>query len=349
MGSENISTTSGDRSHDDADSPENPAAETCLFNAAPEEDDNDTLMAYADDEYEEDEDIQSGYGEEEEEEDDDDDDNMGDSHSGPDVPQVPHQQDLDLPDAYPSDMSDDEGGAPLAVDDPDHLANDPDVSDFVSPEAFMATFPAENLPSIQNFLHHISQPTILPMPVADFPYLSQYLSYHDNAAAAADPTPAPAPPAVPMGALQVLQVQQLGAPSAEDEEDDDNDMMFLGAPGAHPMALSNPNPNTLGPGNPGLVDFLRHWARDGAMLKSRDRDRPFPWINKINDLSATRRTDVLYTDLAGDQCDFQGIDWEDLGVTREEARLQRRNSYANYVNLVGSDIWNVSCLPLHVP
>ncbi|KAF7913781.1 uncharacterized protein EAF01_000187 [Botrytis porri] len=39
-------------------------------------------------------------------------------------------------------------------------------------------------------------------------------------------------------------------------------------------------------------------------------------------------------DLQGEECDIQRIDWDDLGVTRLEARQRRRATYKNYTNLV---------------
>jgi len=115
---------------------------------------------------------------------------------------------------------------------------------------------------------------------------------------------------------------------------------WLEAP--HPVGLTNPNPLTLGPSNYGLIDFLRHWARDGRDDRpgfARDRSS-LPWPNRVNALSNSQDiTQVRYADLEGDQCDFQGVDWEDLGVRRKEARERRLLTYNNYVNRQGSDRW----------
>lgn len=114
---------------------------------------------------------------------------------------------------------------------------------------------------------------------------------------------------------------------------------------AHPLALSNPNPTMLGPGNYGLTDFLHRWARQSRPTQAASRERGrFPWPNKINELAAKEVARVRYDDLGGDRCDMQGIDWRELGVSRSEARERRLLTYNNYVNNEGSDRWTVSSL-----
>jgi len=148
-------------------------------------------------------------------------------------------------------------------------------------------------------------------------------------------------------AALLQQLQQLE--QFVDDVEGDGFTWFQG----HPLALSNPNPNTLGPGNYGLVDFLKHWAGHApgveslSRVLSRDRGR-LPWMSKINEQAQTHLTHVQYADLEGDQCDFQGIDWEDLGVTRREARERRLLTYTNYVNKAGSDRWSVRTPPFSV-
>ncbi|KAK4242348.1 WD40-repeat-containing domain protein [Achaetomium macrosporum] len=107
---------------------------------------------------------------------------------------------------------------------------------------------------------------------------------------------------------------------------------------AHPFSLSNPNPAVIGPSNYGLTDFLRHWARQSRVMQLARSSCPWPArVNSLDD--DTQLSWVGYDDLDGDQCDFQGIDWEDLGVTRRDARERRLLTYANYVNVPGSDRW----------
>lgn len=107
-----------------------------------------------------------------------------------------------------------------------------------------------------------------------------------------------------------------------------------------PPAISNPNPSTLGPENPGLTDFLKGWA-----WRNRYQSRgPSPGIRQINEQASRHITRVGYSALEGDRCDAQGIDWEDLGVTRCKARERRSLDYKNYTNRTDSDIWAVSCL-----
>ena len=101
-------------------------------------------------------------------------------------------------------------------------------------------------------------------------------------------------------------------------------------------------PGILGPQNPGLVPFLRKWAHPGLSLSNDTRPRfRSPWLPTVNELENLRVKRVDYDDLMGDQCDVQGIDWTQLGVTRREARERRLNTYTNFVNVDGSDAFNV--------
>ncbi|KAK0656377.1 WD40-repeat-containing domain protein [Cercophora newfieldiana] len=120
--------------------------------------------------------------------------------------------------------------------------------------------------------------------------------------------------------------------------------------GTHPVALTNPNPNALGPGNYSLSDFLHHWARQSRGLGGMPRERGrYPWPGRINDISSRPLTHVQYADLNGDQCDLQGVDWDHIGVTRREARERRLLTYNNYVNHQGSDRWTPNLPDVALP
>jgi len=106
----------------------------------------------------------------------------------------------------------------------------------------------------------------------------------------------------------------------------------------HPFSFSNPNPTTIGPSNYGLTDFLHHWARQSRILQGMARGS-CPWPARVNMLLSSQDESIEYDDLLGDQCDFQGVDWEDIGVTRSDARERRLLTYSNYVNIPGSDRW----------
>jgi hypothetical protein len=66
-----------------------------------------------------------------------------------------------------------------------------------------------------------------------------------------------------------------------------------------------------------------------------------PWPARVNTLQSSQDEVIEFDDLEGDQCDFQGVDWEDIGVTRSDARERRLLTYSNYVNIPGSDRWTV--------
>ncbi|KXX76987.1 Vegetative incompatibility protein HET-E-1 [Madurella mycetomatis] len=142
------------------------------------------------------------------------------------------------------------------------------------------------------------------------------------------PPPVPNPPALPLPVEQ-LAAEPGGQPLAAWFED------------THPVALSNPNPTIIGPSNYGLTDFLHHWARQGRLLHGLARGR-CPWPASVNNLAASEVTRIRYADLEGDRCDFQGVDWEAIGVSRAAARGRRHLTYSNYVNIADSDRWTVS-------
>lgn len=306
---------------------------------------DDTLMIYADDERDDDDDEDDDEEEDDEEEDDDD---AGDfcygnnHHHQHQQPQYfVHQQFLYPPDAYPSDdldMSDD-GGAPLVnyLDVVNLLTNDINMSAGFGSDGgygFFGGGGGGHLPlGIEN-QYTPAQNDGLPPPddssVAEPTYNFPSVMPHQPAVQ----TPPPMNPTTMPQQLEMFV------------DDMDDDAFAVWFPGGHPVALSNPNPNTLGPGNYGLVDFLKHWAGQSPGLQGLPRERgKFPWTSKINDQAQTHLTHVQYADLEGDQCDFQGIDWEDLGVTRREARERRLLTYTNYVNRAGSDRWSVSSFP----
>ncbi|KAK4101711.1 hypothetical protein N658DRAFT_506884 [Parathielavia hyrcaniae] len=114
------------------------------------------------------------------------------------------------------------------------------------------------------------------------------------------------------------------------------------------ISVSNPNPTTIGPSNLSLTDFLRHWARQSRILQGMARGS-CPWPAKITSLDASKPSSVEYQDLQGDRCDFQGVDWKYIGVTRRDARERRLLTYSNYVNLPGSDRWTPNLPDVALP
>lgn len=109
-----------------------------------------------------------------------------------------------------------------------------------------------------------------------------------------------------------------------------------------PVLLSNPNPSILGSENLGLIDFLRSWAYRHQFGPPNARPRSPPLLQEVLKEARTEVNEVRYSDLDGDRCDFQGLDWSAMQTTRETARRRRRMTYKNYVNRLGSDNCSVS-------
>lgn len=96
-------------------------------------------------------------------------------------------------------------------------------------------------------------------------------------------------------------------------------------------------PGTLPPQNCSLLRFLELWASSvGPYPPGR------PWYPGITALAKSRLQHLAYDDLQGNLADIQGIDWVDLGVSRELARKWRLRTYKNFVNISGSDVPRVS-------
>lgn len=53
---------------------------------------------------------------------------------------------------------------------------------------------------------------------------------------------------------------------------------------------------------------------------------------------------IKRSQLHGELCDVQRINWKDLGVSRSEARRMRRRTYKNYMNLRFVPQWHVSII-----
>lgn len=52
----------------------------------------------------------------------------------------------------------------------------------------------------------------------------------------------------------------------------------------------------------------------------------------LESLSSKKIKEVKRSDLENERCDFQGIDWERLEVTRSEGRFVRKKTYKAYHN-----------------
>ena len=106
---------------------------------------------------------------------------------------------------------------------------------------------------------------------------------------------------------------------------------------------SNTSPHTRGAANPGVIKFLLRWAGEKGVHKS-GAQKPLPAWEKVRDLAAkvSRRSHVLedikgisYYELDGEKFDFQGLDWETLGTSREIARKERKRTFNNCFNQRG--------------
>lgn len=165
-------------------------------------------------------------------------------------------------------------------------------------------------------------------PPASIPSLAHYLDPSNQL-----PLPANMPQELLDEALNILLQHPLSADELSLDEDEEQ-MLLDPFPPPH---MSNPNPSILGSENYGLVDFLRSWAYGNVPLTS--LRLPRPGIRRVLKQANSGVERVHYGDLRANGCDMQGLDWDSMNTARYYAREIRRQTYRNYVNRLGSDIY----------
>lgn len=245
-------------------------------------------------------------------------------------PTEPH-----LLDGYLSDDHDaDDGGAPVNYGDITNILTQGMDVDYDSEPDYGLVLPHAGLPSPPS-----PPPLMNPIP----PHFGSVppLAPHQPSSALLMTSIGTTQPHQPEGAPEDVQEPNYATPHL---------LQLLHHPAmVHGNFFGNPNAIALGPENYNLADFLRVWAwQNGAWQGiARERGR-YPWLDRITPQIDKTLMQVDYEDIHGDAFDVQGIDWEDLGVTRGEARERRLLTYKNYTNIRDSDKWRVSVPSRHV-
>ncbi|KAL6700618.1 hypothetical protein J3F84DRAFT_125793 [Trichoderma pleuroticola] len=237
------------------------------------------------------------------------------------------------------DMSDSDGGAVAPngqlyhddlIDDEEDMEREEDGEEDEYEDE-------EDEAMLNNYGHHAPPHHVQPGGNHPIPSLMQYLQ--QGGAAGGGVVLAPLQGAFsqePANQAASYVVQQ-PAPIDDDDElsldEEEEELMMDPFP---PVHTSNPNPSILGSENYGLIDFLRYWAY-GNVLQSGNK-LPRPGIHRVLKQATSGVERVYYSDLRGDGCDIQGLDWDSMNTTRSAAREIRRYTYKNYVNRPGSDI-----------
>ena len=89
--------------------------------------------------------------------------------------------------------------------------------------------------------------------------------------------------------------------------------------------------------NLNLFDFLWSWGDYVGDEPSRG-SRRIPHQPEIARERIARPSIIQRSDLQGEECDLQGLNWDALGVMRAEARRMRKKTYTNYTNLRQSPV-----------
>jgi hypothetical protein len=85
--------------------------------------------------------------------------------------------------------------------------------------------------------------------------------------------------------------------------------------------------------NQPLGVFLYDWGASLTHPEEAKKRSRGPVLSAVRKQRGERPAPVQRSDLQGERCDIQRINWEELGVSRLEARLKRRRSYKNYATL----------------
>ena len=86
--------------------------------------------------------------------------------------------------------------------------------------------------------------------------------------------------------------------------------------------------------NLSLAEFLYNWAQSSLREEDTKKRPRGPTIAAVESQRELKSTEPLMrSDLRGERCDIQRINWAEMGVSRLEARQIRRQTYKNYTNL----------------
>lgn len=96
------------------------------------------------------------------------------------------------------------------------------------------------------------------------------------------------------------------------------------------------------PFNLSLGDFLYHWGMSVQTHEDSKKRSRGPFLSSITTQRKQKLAIMQRSDLSGEDCDIQRINWTELGVSRSEARQVRRGTYRNYQNLRLPNQWHVS-------
>lgn len=96
--------------------------------------------------------------------------------------------------------------------------------------------------------------------------------------------------------------------------------------------------------NLNLVEFLFNWNQQFSRGEDSRRRPRGPAIPALVRQRSEKLAPVERSDLQGEKCDIQRINWEELGVKRLEARQMRRHTYRNYTSIPQRPVFHVSTL-----
>ena len=86
--------------------------------------------------------------------------------------------------------------------------------------------------------------------------------------------------------------------------------------------------------NLSLGDFLENWNIQLTHNEEIKKRSKYPSMSAVHKQRYHENlTSIERCDLQGEKCDIQRIDWDEIGVSRLEARTMRQQTYKNYTNL----------------
>jgi hypothetical protein len=94
--------------------------------------------------------------------------------------------------------------------------------------------------------------------------------------------------------------------------------------------------------NLGLGQFLYNWGVSTSLGEESRRRPRGPALPALYKQRSEKLAPVEISDLQGERCDLQRMNWKELGISRLEARQMRRSTYRNYTSMRFSHQWHVS-------
>lgn len=132
----------------------------------------------------------------------------------------------------------------------------------------------------------------------------------------------------------LITIEPFNAATSTQNSESDNDLAPV-REGTETISIENLmafyNHQMINQANYDLYNTLRHWCEEASRIDPKYlKNIRSPSVSAVESLWFVTPEVVQRADLRGERYDYQGINWEALGVFRDDARDRRRHIYRNY-------------------